>query len=219
MSLLETTLKYIQTSERLIVVTVTLTVAGLICFFSERNGYLNFAGLPEWTRPAAQAVWVVSAVHVAIRTLMGFGALCRAALHRAISLPERYRRSRFENATIARLRGTGGLEREVLAFALHRDDDHISAEDSDQYRWLVSLRRKGLVEMTDADPRVVHYRIHPIAWRYMKSHPNQFVYRLPWAHAPWSEDYNETRMEAELDKRAAGKRTSFFRRWRPARRD
>jgi len=198
MGLLETILKYIQTSERLIVVTLTLTVAGLICFFSERYGYLNFAGLPEWTRPTAQVVWVVAAVHVVIRTLIGLGTLCRAVLRRAISLPERYRRWRFENATIARLRGTDGLEREVLGFALHRDDDHIWAERSDRYRWLVSLHRKGLMKMTDAESDVVHFRIHPIAWRYMKSHPNQFVYRLPWTHAPWSDDYNETNVEAQL---------------------
>ena len=212
MSLLETALKYIQTSERLIVVTVTLTGAGLICFLSERYGYLNFAGLPEWTRPAAQVVWVISAVHVVIRSLMGLGALCRAVIRRASALPEQYRRSRFENATIARLRGTDGLEREALAFALHRNDNHIWAERSDKYRWLVALRRKGLVEMTDAQFRTVHFRIHPIAWRYMKGHPNQFVYQLPWAYEPWSEDYNETQVEAELEKRAANRRTSFFRR-------
>jgi hypothetical protein len=218
MGALESALKYIQTSERLIVVTLTLTVAGLICFFSERYGYLNFAGLPEWSRPLAQLVWVVSAVHVAIRAAMGLGVLCRTVLQQVISLPERYRRSCFEHATIARLRGTRGLEREAVAFALHRDDDDIWVNRADKYRWLVSLRRKGLVSVSDAGD-VVYFRIHPIAWRYMTSHPNQFVYQWPWTHEPWSEDYNEAQVEAELEKRAAPKRTSFFRPWRPARRD
>ena len=204
MSLLETALKYIQTSERLIVVTVTLTVAGLICFFSERYGYLDFAGLPEWTRPAAQAVWVVSAVHVAIRTLMGLGTLCRTVFRRAGALPEQYRRSRFEKPTIARLRGTSGLEREALAFALHRDEKRFWVGPKQRkYRWLVALRQKGLVEELGGSglSSSVQFEIHPTAWRYMKSHSNQFVYRGQWTREPWSEDYNETQLEAEFKKK------------------
>jgi hypothetical protein len=109
MSPWEAALKYIQTSERLIVVTVTLAAAGLICFFSERYGYLDFAGLPEWVRPAAQVVWVVSAVHVVVRCVMGFTRLCRVLLSQILSLPDRYRCSAFDKATIARLRETNGL--------------------------------------------------------------------------------------------------------------
>ena len=195
-------LKHILMSERLTVITVVLTIAGLICFFSERYEYWDFAGLPVWSRPAAQVVWIVCAVHVVVRALMGLGKLCRAILHRAISLPERYRRSRFERPTIARLRGTDGLQREALAFALHRDESRFWVERDRQYRWLAALRQKGLVEEEPGSGLSSNalFQIHPIVWRYMKSHPNQFVYRWPWIREPWSEVYDETKLEEKLKK-------------------
>jgi hypothetical protein len=48
MGVVETALNYIRTSERLIVITVTLSIAGLLSFLAEKYEYLSFAGLPEW---------------------------------------------------------------------------------------------------------------------------------------------------------------------------
>jgi hypothetical protein len=45
------------------------------------------------------------------------------------------------------------------------------------------------------------FEIHPTAWQYMKSHPNQFVYRWQWTREPWSEDYDARQVETELKKK------------------
>src|SRR5262249_5265548 len=146
--------------------------------FLERGNYLNFAGLPEWVRPTCQIIWVVSAVHVATRFLMGVAVTLPAGLRQLNSLLDRYRQWAFHRPLIKRLNDTQGLEREGLAFALHLNDNHLWTGENIEYDWITSLRKKGILSVAESNFRTVHYRIHPAAWRYMKKHPNKFIYRL-----------------------------------------
>jgi hypothetical protein len=57
----------------------------------------------------------------------------------------------------------------------------------------LSLREKGLIELTDADARIVHYRIHRVAWAYMQKHPNKFQNLVGWSNEPWAFQEDEVR--------------------------
>jgi hypothetical protein len=61
-------LTYIQYSERLVVVTSSLT--GLFLVFPGQRWQVDLSPLPEWGRPTALVVWVISAAHVVGRTTM-----------------------------------------------------------------------------------------------------------------------------------------------------
>jgi len=175
MSALETLLQYIRQSEPPVVVTLTLAVAGLALFAGERWQLFDFHGLPEWVRPTALIVWTVCAVHIAIRTVMALWKGATTAGRFIAGIPQRRRRAAYNRPLIRRLLATVGVEREILCYALFRDRDHVWVPDDGRARrWLVSLLQKGLVELSDADGRTTHYRIHHIARAYMQKHPNKF---------------------------------------------
>lgn len=186
----EAAIKYLQHTERLIVITLTIFVAGLLCFLGETIGLFQFNGLPEWVRPTAVIVWVTAGTHVAIRTAMALGAGLKAVSRFLIALPERRRRAAYDRWIIDRLLATSGLEREVLAYALYRDENNIWVSRR-HFRWVESLMRKGLIERHEATFEVTYYRIHQIAWRYMQRYPNKFLHLVPWREAPWVDPYEE----------------------------
>jgi hypothetical protein len=185
-ALVESLLQYIRQSERLVVVTLTLTIAGLVLFAAERGQVFDFRGLPGWARPAAEGVWTVCAVHVAIRTVMGLWSWATAASRFIAGVPQRRRRAAYEQPLIQRLLATEGVEREMLCYALFRDENHIWVPgDGSRRRWLVGLLQKGLVELSDAQWGTTHYRIHRVAWAYMQNHPNKFQNLVGWPKEPW----------------------------------
>ena len=185
MGALESLLQYIRQSERLVVVTLTVTVAGLALLAVGQPQL--FRGLPEWALPTGIIVWTLCAVHVVIRTVMYLSNRATAAGRFIITIPERRRRAAYNRPLIRRLLATVGVEREILCYALFRERDHIWVpDDRRQPRWLTSLLQKGLVELSDADGRTAHYRIHHIAWAYMQKHPNKFQNLVEWADEPWA---------------------------------
>jgi hypothetical protein len=118
---------FIQKGERLIIVTLTIAVAGVACVVAERVGLMTFDGLPVWARPTAQLIWAISAVHV--------------LLH---GLPERRRQAAYERAIVERLVNVAALEREMICYALYKGENHIWAEDTDRIRdWILNLRSAG----------------------------------------------------------------------------
>jgi hypothetical protein len=100
MSALDTLLQYIRQSERLVVVTFTVTVAGLALFAVEQWQLFDFRGLPEWARPAALIVWTLCAVHVAVRTVMYLSNRATAAGRFIAGIPQRRRRAAYERPII-----------------------------------------------------------------------------------------------------------------------
>jgi hypothetical protein len=115
MSAIESLLQYIRQSERLVVVTLTMTLAGLALFAGERWEVFDFRGLPGWARPAAEGVWTVCAVHVAIRTVMAFWSWATAAARFIAGIPQRRRRAAYNRPIIERLRATHGVERHPVS--------------------------------------------------------------------------------------------------------
>jgi hypothetical protein len=186
----EAAIKYLQHTERLIVITLTIFLAGLLFSLGETIGFFQFNGLPDWVRPTAVIVWVTAGTHVVIRTTMALGAGLKALSRFLIALPERRRRAAFDRWIVHRLLATSGLEREVLAYALYRDDNNIWVSRRN-FRWVDSLLRKGLIEMHKATFEVTYYRINQIAWRYMQRYPNKFLHLVPWREAPWIDPYEE----------------------------
>jgi hypothetical protein len=192
MSTIDSLLKYIRQSETLVVVTLSLTIAGLALFAGERWQVFDFHGLPEWARPTALIVWTVSAVHVAIRTVMILWNGARAAARYVAGIPQRRKRTTYERPLIERLLTTKGVEREMLCYALHRGENHLWVNRFDEPRWLLGLKQKGLIEMRDAGwirtsfmaLDSVHYRIHSVAWKYMQRHPSKFINVLGWPDPP-----------------------------------
>src|SRR5262249_61625144 len=116
MGALEALLQYIRQSERLVVVTLTVTVGGLALFAGEWWQVFEFGGLPEWVRPAALIVWALCAVHVAIRTVMALSKRTTSTARFIRSIPQRRRTAAYGRPVIQRLLRTGGLEREVLCY-------------------------------------------------------------------------------------------------------
>jgi hypothetical protein len=194
----ESLLKYIQQSEKLIVVTLTFTLAGVALFIAE-DWVFNYDGLPEWARPLALIVWTVCAAHVVIRTVMSVGRGLAAASRFIVGIPQRRRQAAYDQHLIDRLLTTDGVEREMLCYALHRDENHIWVGAARQRpRWLIGLRQKGLLEFDNATWGPAHFRIHPVAWRYMKKHPNKFINLLKWADWPWTMNIDEGEIEKKI---------------------
>jgi hypothetical protein len=195
MGALEALLQYIRQSERLVVVTLTVTVAGLALLAVGQ--WQLFRGLPEWVLPAALIGWALCAVHIVIRAVMALSSGIMAAARFIASIPQRRRTAAYGLPVIQRLLRTDGLEREVLCYALYWDKDHfrVRARDRDRLRWLFRLRQDGLVEMSGVGPEDVQYRIHHVAWEYMRKYPNRFVTLLPWSSPPWALDLDEDKIE------------------------
>jgi hypothetical protein len=85
---------------------------------------------------------------------------------------------------IDELKGLAGIEREIVAYARSVGENHIWIDDS-RSRWSDSLQRKGLIEVSHLDFETVHFRLHPAAWAFVNSSPDQFTPRLQWPSAPW----------------------------------
>jgi hypothetical protein len=201
MGALETLLQYIRQSERLVVVTLTVTIAGLALFAVEQWQLFDVRGLPEWVRPAALIVWALCAVHVAIRTVMALSKGTTATARFIASIPQRRQAAAYRKRVINRLLRTDGLAREVLCYALYWDDDSlwVRARDRNRLRWLLQLSQDGLVATSWVHPEGdVQYRLHHVVWEYMRKHPNSFVGVLPWRAAPWLLDLDEDEVEREI---------------------
>jgi hypothetical protein len=215
MGALETLLQYIRESERLVVVTLTVTVAGLALFAGERwqGGLFDFRGLPEWVRPAAVGVWTVCGVHVAIRTVMVFWKGATAAARYTAGIPQRRRRAAYERPIIKRLRATDGVEREVLCYVLYQDHDRFWVPWTGEQppRWLQRLIAKGLVEKSDTRMHDIQFRIHRVAWAYMQKYPHKFQNLVGWPAHPWTldEDGMEKKIR-EIKARPGPRRFEFF---------
>jgi hypothetical protein len=206
MSTFDSLLKYLQHSERLVVVTLTITIAGLACFAAERWQVFDFSGLPEWARPTALIIWTVSAVHVAIRTAMAFSNGAMAAARFVASIPQRRRRAAYERPLIERLLATKGLEREILCYALRRDEDHIWIDPGDNPRWLRRLKQKDLLERSGVGVSSIQYRVHSVAWKFMQEHPNKFINLVPWSDRPWTLAIDEDDVEKKIQEIQAQRR-------------
>jgi hypothetical protein len=203
MSTVESLLKYVQHSERLTVVTLTLTITGLLLWFAEAQWQLDLSGLPQWARPAAIIVWTISAVHVAIRAVMALWSGATATARLVADIPQRRRRTAYERLIIERLLATEGLQREMLCYALYRDYDHIWVRAGARPpRWLLGLKQNGLVEVSDASFDTVHFRIHRVAWAYMQRHPDKFINLLAWPDLPWTLSFDEAAAENEIHQKA-----------------
>jgi hypothetical protein len=113
MSAFETLLQYIRQSEPLIVVTFTLTVAGLALFAGQRWEWrLSTFAVCQSGRPAAVGVWTVCAVHVAVRTVIALWKGATTAARFIAGIPQRRQRAAYGRPIIERLRATDGVERE-----------------------------------------------------------------------------------------------------------
>jgi len=205
MSITERALEFLQKSEKLTVITATVALGGVLCALAERLGYMSFEGLDPRVRPAAQIVWLLSVAHFSIQCLLLIWRGFRKAGAWLNGIPQQYRKSAFERPVIQRLRDVDGLSREMLCFALYKNDNHFwVADDNARRAWLQRLKVGGLVAVDDANFRTVHYKIHPIAWAYMKCHPNQFINSVLWPKEPWIfADGREVEADAIVEKRVA----------------
>jgi hypothetical protein len=147
----ETLLQYIRQSAPLVVVTLTVTIAGLGLFAVQQWQLFDFRGLPEWVLPSAFIIWALCAVHVAISTAMALWREATTAARYIAKFPERRRRAAYERPIIERLRATDGIEREVLCYALYQDNDTfwVSPWTRQRSRWLHGLLAKGLLKQSD----------------------------------------------------------------------
>ena len=200
-ALFDTLLKYIQQCEKLIVVTLAVTVAGLALYAVE-GGLFDAGGLPDWVRPTVFIVWTVCAAHVAIRLVMALSKGGTAAARFIASIPQRRRQAVYDQPVIDRLLATEGVEREMLCYALFRGENHLWINSKTHYRdprWLTRLRRDGLLDLDSANWGTAHYRIHPVAWKYMQRYPNKFINRLRWRDWPWTIDFDEDKAEKKIE--------------------
>jgi hypothetical protein len=175
---------FIQKGERLIIVTLTIAVAGVVCVVAERVGLMSFEGLPSWARPLAQLIWAISAVHVLIHATI---SLCRGVRwmgKQLYGLPERRRRAVYEMAIVERLLNIGDVEREMICYALYKDENHIWTADR-PHDWVLNLRAAGIIDVSSAQWDTVHYEIHPVAWKYMRRYPTKFINVWLWPEEPW----------------------------------
>ena len=207
MSVLGQIIKYVQQSERLIVVTVVLSTSGVVAYLTERAGLFVFAGLPDWVRPVCTLAWIVVSVHVLVRAAITAVSGGRTIAQFATSLPRMYRQRVADRPIVSNLLSTGGLAREVLCYARYRQKNHIWPNG--EYRWLNRLKEGGLVELSDALFGTAHYRIHDVAWDYMNQYPNQFVHVLGWRNPPWAANNNESETDRSIE--AARERTNLAR--------
>jgi hypothetical protein len=205
-SIAEKAIEFFQKGEKLIILTLTVGIGGVICFLSERAGIVSFVGLPVWVRPAAQIVWVLSVGHVAIHSAIG---LYRGIVWFAVwlkALPERRRKARYDAAIVDRLLEVGPLGREMLCCALYKRSNHIWVDDDSRERdWLIKLKVLGLVEVSSAEWSVVHYKIHPVAWNYMSRFPTKFMNLIGWPTDPWilEKTYGKEMQEKLAEKKSA----------------
>jgi hypothetical protein len=140
-ALFDTLLKYIQQSEKLIVVTLTVTVSGVALYAAEDRPF-DYGGLPVWARPTALIVWTVCAAHVAIRLVVALSKGGTAAARFIASIPQRRRQAVYDQPVIDRLLATEGVEREMLCYALFRGKNHLWVNSKTHYRnprWLKGL--------------------------------------------------------------------------------
>jgi hypothetical protein len=186
MGLFEAAADFVQKTEKLIIVTITLAVGGIILAGAEHYGFMSFAGLEPWVRPTLQIVWVFAVAHVSIHTLIGGGRLTKLAFQVARDTPRRIRQATYDSLVHDRLMMINGLAREVLCYALFRDDDHIWYSEDETPKWVDRLRSAGLVDVSEAGYGTVHLRIQKTAWAYMKKHPTKFVSMLAWPGYPWT---------------------------------
>ena len=193
-------LNYIRQSEKLIVVTLTVTVAGVALYAAEHRPF-DYGDLPAWVRPTAFIVWTVCASHVAIRLVMTLWKGGTAAARFIASIAELRRQAAYHQPVIDRLLATEGVEREMLCYALFRGENHLWVKDA-RYRdprWLRRLKLDRLLDLDSADWGVSHYRIHPVAWKYMQKYPNKFINRLRWHDWPWTIDFDEDKEEKKIE--------------------
>jgi len=187
LSFTDRAIDFIQKGERLIIVTLTIAVAGVACVVAERVGLLSFEGLPVWARPTAQLIWAISAVHVLIHVMIGLYRGVRWMGKQLHGLPERRRKAVYEMAIVDRLLKIGALEREMICYALYKNKNHIWTHNSNRRQgWISNLRSAGLIDISDAQFGTVDYEIHPVAWTYMHRYPNKFVNAVLWPQEPWS---------------------------------
>lgn len=118
-------IRYIQQSERLIVVTTVLFIAGIATYLLERANLFSFADLPTWTRPTLSLIWIVATVHVGVRMLTAFASATHRAVLYAADAPRRWRQSKADKKVTDHLCKTSGLPREILSYARFRRDNHI----------------------------------------------------------------------------------------------
>jgi hypothetical protein len=158
-------------------------------------------GLPDWVRPTAFIVWTFCAAHVGIHLVMILWKGGTAAARFIASIPQRRRQTDYDQKVIDRLLATDGVAREMLCYALYRNDNHLwaSSDKSRRPRWLITLKLDGLLNLDSADWGTAHYRIHPVAWKYMQKYPNKFINRLRWRDWPWTIDFEEDKAEKKIE--------------------
>jgi len=211
-------LKYIQQSEKLIVVTLTLFLAGLALYAAE-DRLFDYGGLPAWARPLGLIVWTICAAHVAIRSVMALASGSTAAVRFIAGIPQRRRQTAYNRPLINRLLATGGIAREMLCYALRQDDNHLwVSSDRTVPRWLTKLRRDGLLYLSGSDWGTTHFRIHPVAWEYMQKYPNKFINRLRWRSWPWTIDFDEDKAAEQIEELNPKSRLERFWEWLTGRR-
>lgn len=186
MSIVDAALNFFQKTERLIIVTLTITVAGVVAWTARERGFLDLTGLDPWVLPTIHLVWICAAVHVAIHSAIALWHLSHAGVRAASRIPFRLRKRKFDSVFIRAVRDQTGISREVICYALFRADNHIWVpDDSGQRPWLMQLRASGLVTIRDAAWGTTHYEINGVAWQHMKSHPNRFIAKITWPSEPW----------------------------------
>jgi hypothetical protein len=142
-----------------------------------------------------------------IRAAMALSSAATATARRIAGIPQRRRRAAYDRPLIERLLDTDGLQREMLCYALYRSDNHIWARAGARPpHWLVGLKEKGLVEMSDASFHSVHFHIHHVAWAYLQKHPDKFINLLVWPDWPWTLQFDEAKAEQEIREHQARRR-------------
>jgi hypothetical protein len=65
------------------------------------------------------------------------------------------------------------------------------------------LLSDGLLELEYAKFDTAHYRIRRVAWRHMERFPNRFHVQNQLERDPWSEHFNESKVERMIADQAA----------------
>ncbi|MGF1619916.1 MAG: hypothetical protein ACFCUR_04810 [Rhodomicrobiaceae bacterium] len=198
MSIPSELLKYVQNSERLVVISLVVFLSATAAHTGEKHGLFDFSGLPEWWRPAFTLAWILTGLHVLVRFLIFLGTGCQVILHSLIAFPQKRRQAKAQKPIIDSLIAIEGLAREVLCYALYRSDNHIWVDADTQEKWLLKLKHSGVIERSAADWGTEHYRIHRVAWAYMKKYPDRFIYEIPWPEPPWNLKLDEREIEKKL---------------------
>jgi hypothetical protein len=196
-------LKYIQNSERLVVISVVVFLSVALAHWGEKHALFEFNGLPEWVRPSSILAGILAGIHVSVRLMMFLWNLCKITAKHIREIPQKRREARGHQPIIDSLIAIEGLPREVLCYARYRNDKYFGVGINPRAEWLQILKHSGLIERSASDCN--RYKIYHVAWAYINKYPDRFICKLPWPDPPWTFKLDEQKFEERLQTWKMGK--------------